>query len=244
MTTAIIIDDEYLARNLIQEYLKAYPNIEVVAECENGFDALKAIKEYQPQLIFLDIQMPKITGFEMLELCDSKPEVIFTTAFEEYAIKAFEASAIDYLLKPFSQERFNKAVNKFLAGQTNFQKIKALAEETTLSIGQTERVVVKTGNQIKIIPYSDIVFIEAADDYVSIYTKDDVFLKNKTMAFFEKSLDQQAFVRIHRSYIVKISQILKIEPYEKDGHIILLKTGHKVPVSRSGYPKLRAVLGL
>lgn len=244
MTKAIIIDDEYLARNIVREYIKSYPQIEVVAECENGFDALKAIKEYQPQLIFLDIQMPKITGFEMLELCENKPEIIFTTAFEEYAIKAFEACAIDYLLKPFSQDRFNKALDKFIMGYSNTQKIKALTEGINNSPEQVERVVVKTGNQIKIIPFSEIVFIEAADDYVNIYTADKVFLKNKTMSFFEKSLNQKEFVRIHRSYIVKISQIQKIEPYEKDGHVILLKTGHKVPISRSGYPKLRTVLGL
>ncbi|ADY53474.1 two component transcriptional regulator, LytTR family [Pseudopedobacter saltans DSM 12145] len=242
MTKAIIIDDEYLARNIIREYLKAYPNIEIVMECENGFDALKAIKEHQPQLIFLDIQMPKITGFEMLELCENKPEVVFTTAFEEYAIKAFEANAVDYLLKPFSQERFNKAVDKFVDGYTNHQKIKELMEESSPAT-QTERVVVKIGNQIKIIPFFDILFIEASDDYVNIYTQTEFFLKNKTMAFFEKSLDQRDFVRVHRSYIVRVSEIQKIEPYEKDGHIVLLKTGHKIPVSRTGYPKLRAALG-
>jgi two-component system LytT family response regulator len=245
MKKAIIIDDEPLARSLVLEYLKDYPQITVAEECNNGFEGLKAIKEHHPDLIFLDVQMPKITGFEMLELLDQKPEIIFTTAFEEYAIKAFEAHAVDYLLKPFDQERFNKAVDKFL--QNNHiaaGKVNDLLEEVTALPGKLDRVVVKTGNKIKIIPLYEIHCLEADDDYVNIHTSEGAFLKNKTMAFFEKTLNEKEFVRVHRSFIVKLDQVTKIEPYEKDGHVIWLKSGMKIPVSKSGYPKLRSALGL
>lgn len=245
MKKVIIIDDEPLARSLILEYLKEYSQIIVVEECNNGFEGLKAIKEHQPDLIFLDVQMPKITGFEMLDLLDQKPEIIFTTAFEEYAIKAFEAHAVDYLLKPFDQDRFNMAVDKFL--QNNHvasEKVNGLLEEVTASAKKIDRIVVKTGNTIKIIPLYEVHCLEADDDYVNIHTSDGAFLKNKTMAFFEKTLNEKEFVRVHRSYIVKLDQITKIEPYEKDGHLIWLKSGKKIPVSKSGYPKLRIALGL
>jgi len=245
MKKAIIIDDEPLARSLILEYLKEYPQIAVAEECNNGFEGLKAIKEHQPDLVFLDIQMPKITGFEMLELLDQKPEIIFTTAFEEYAIKAFEAHAVDYLLKPFDQERFNKAVDKFLQNQhTGSEKVSNLLDEVAVSSLKIDRIVVKTGNKIKIIPLYEIQCLEADDDYVNIHTSEGTFLKNKTMAFFEKTLNAKEFVRVHRSFIVKLDQVTKIEPYEKDGHLIWLKSGKKIPVSKSGYPKLRSALGL
>ncbi len=245
MKNAIIIDDEPLARSLILEYLKEYPQIKVSEECNNGFEGLKAIKEHQPDLIFLDVQMPKITGFEMLELLDEKPKVIFTTAFEEYALKAFEAHAVDYLLKPFDQERFNKAVDEFLQNSViDGSKVNGLLEEVTASPGKLDRIVVKTGNKIKIIPLYEVHYLEADDDYVNIHTSDGAFLKNKTMAFFEKTLSEKDFVRVHRSYIVKLDQVTKIEPYEKDSHLIWLKSGMKIPVSKSGYPKLRIALGL
>lgn len=244
MISALIIDDEPLARNIILEYLKEYPQIQITAECNNGFEGIKAVKEYQPDLIFLDIQMPKITGFEMLELLDHKPGVIFTTAFEEYAIKAFEANATDYLLKPFNQDRFRKAISKFLFNSVNQPALPQLINEAAESPQQSERVVVKTGTKIKIIPVHEIHYIEADDDYVNIHTTEGEYLKNKTMSFFEKSLSPKDFVRVHRSFIVKIDQITKIEPYEKDQHMVLLISGKKIPVSKSGYPRLRTVLGM
>jgi two-component system LytT family response regulator len=246
MIKAIIIDDEPLARSIISEYLLSYNNIKVVAECGNGFEGLKAINEYNPDLIFLDIQMPKITGFEMLELIENIPPIIFTTAFDEFAIKAFETNAIDYLLKPFDQERFNKSIDKFLANSSvnAFLNNKALTETISLNTTKTERIVVKTGSKIKVISIYDIHLLSADDDYVNIHTTEGQFLKNQTLSYFEKNLDPLLFVRVHRSYIVKINQINKIEPYEKDGHILILKTGEKIPVSKSGYPKLKAVLGI
>lgn len=245
MSKIIIIDDETLARSIVKEYLQKFPELEVMQECTDGFEGVKAIQQHQPDLIFLDIQMPKINGFEMLELIDEPPAVIFTTAFDEYAIKAFEEHAIDYLLKPFSQERFDKAILKWKEQNAVSKKnTEELLETVSYSPAQTQRIVVKTGSKIKIIPVHDVFYLEAADDYVKIHTKEGSFLKNKTMNHFEKALDSQQFVRSHRSYIVNVQQITRIDPYEKDNHIAILRSGGRVPVSRNGYIKLRTVLGL
>jgi two-component system LytT family response regulator len=245
MNKIIIIDDEPLARSIVKEYLQKYPELEIAQECNDGFEGVKAIQQYQPDLVFLDIQMPKINGFEMLELLDPPPAVIFTTAFDEYAIKAFEAHAVDYLLKPFNQERFDKAIQKWKEQATSSQKnTNELLETASRSPVQSQRIVVKTGSKIKIIPVHDVHFLEAADDYVKVHTQEGSFLKNKTMNHFERTLDGQQFVRSHRSYIVNVHQITRIDPYEKDNHIAILKSGAKVPVSRNGYVKLRTVLGL
>ncbi|HEV8284677.1 MAG TPA: LytTR family transcriptional regulator DNA-binding domain-containing protein [Chitinophagaceae bacterium] len=245
MSKIIIIDDEPLARSIVKEYLQKHPELEIVQECNDGFEGVKAIQQHQPDLIFLDIQMPKINGFEMLELLDQPPAVIFTTAFDEYAIKAFEAHAIDYLLKPFNQERFEKAIQKWKDQTAVAQKNTIdLLETASHSPAQSQRIVVKTGSKIKIIPVQDVYFLEAADDYVKVHTHEGNFLKNKTMNHFEKTLDPQQFVRSHRSYIINVQQITRIDPYEKDNHIAILKSGAKVPVSRNGYIKLRTVLGL
>ncbi|WCT13565.1 LytR/AlgR family response regulator transcription factor [Mucilaginibacter jinjuensis] len=250
MKRALLIDDEPLARMVVLEYLQDYKDqIEVLQECGDGFEGMKAIMQSQPDLIFLDVQMPKINGFEMLELLEQPPAVIFTTAFDEFAIKAFEAHAIDYLLKPFSKERFHKAVEKYLAQsgtpvQQQKQTESLLEEVATQSPVQHDRIVVKTGTKVKIIPVHDVLYLEADDDYVSVHTAEGSFLKNKTMSFFEKVLDVRQFVRVHRSYIVAIDQITRIDPYEKDSHIAILKSGAKIPVSKSGYVKLKQVLGI
>ncbi|MGE5107196.1 MAG: LytR/AlgR family response regulator transcription factor [Sphingobacteriales bacterium] len=245
MSKVIIIDDEPLARMIVKEYLQKHPELELVQECSDGFEGLKAIQQHQPDLIFLDIQMPKINGFEMLELIDEKPSVIFTTAFDEYAIKAFDTHATDYLLKPFSQERFDKAIQKWQQQQPpEKNSLTELLDTAAQSPNQSNRIVVKNGNKIKIIPAHDVWYLEAADDYVKIHTQEGYFLKNKTMTYFEQSLDEEQFVRSHRSYILNIQQITRIDPYEKDNHIAVLKSGAKVPVSRTGYVKLRQVLGL
>jgi two-component system, LytTR family, response regulator len=241
---AILIDDEPLARSILKEYLSDFPQIIIAEECNDGFEGLKAIMQHKPDLIFLDIQMPKINGFEMLELVEQPPAVIFTTAYEEYAIKAFETHAIDYLLKPFSKERFQKAVSKLVDTPSNKTVSEPLLDTAAHSPAQSERVVVKTGGKIKIIPVNNIILLEAADDYVKIQTADGSYLKNKTMSHFEKILDAQQFVRIHRSYIVNVNQITRIDPYEKDSHLALLLNGNKLPVSRSGYARLKALLGL
>jgi two-component system LytT family response regulator len=242
----IIIDDEALARSMVKEYLAAHPDIEVVQECSDGFEGIKAIQQHQPDLIFLDIQMPKINGFEMLELIEQPPAVIFTTAFEEYAIKAFESHAIDYLLKPFSKERFDKAIQKWQ--QQNQTERKADTQKLLNTVGlnptQQNRVVLKDNGKIKIIPTTQIHYLEAADDYVKIHTTEGVFLKNKTMGYFEETLEPQNFIRIHRSYIINVQLITRIEPYEKESHLAILSIGMKLPVSKAGYVKLKQVLGI
>ena len=241
MIKAIIVDDEPLARFVLREHLQRYPDIEVIQECNDGFEGIKAMQQHQPQLLFLDIQMPKINGFEMLELVEQPPAVIFTTAYDEYALKAFEANAIDYLLKPFSKERFDKAMQKFL--QHGLQQAATLLNEPLLP-EQSQRVVVKTAGKIKIIPINDIWYVEAADDYVKIFTVEGSFLKNKTMGYFEMTLDAKQFVRTHRSYIINVQQITRLEPYEKESYMAILKSSAQVPVSKSGYQKLKGILGI
>ncbi|MEO8852765.1 MAG: LytTR family transcriptional regulator DNA-binding domain-containing protein [Ginsengibacter sp.] len=239
----IIIDDEPLARGIVKEFLQTHTDLELVAECADGFEGIKAIQQYQPDLIFLDIQMPKINGFEMLELIENPPHVIFTTAFDEFAIKAFESNAVDYLLKPFCTDRFDKAIQKFKQHIPN-SSTKEVVESAAASALQQNRVVVKDGSKIKIIPVNKIHYLEAADDYVKIVTTDGTFLKKRTMTFFEKSLISFHFVRVHRSYIVNSQLITRIDAYEKDNHLLLLTTGEKLPVSKVGYTKLKEELGI
>lgn len=244
MIRAILIDDEPLARDIVKFYLSEHWNIEIVAECNDGFEGLKAITQHKPDLIFLDVQMPKISGFEMLELVDDKPAVIFTTAFDEYAIKAFEVNAADYLLKPIEKERFDMAMQK-LPNKLNKADVNdELLEAAALSPAQHNRVVVKNDGVIKIIPVDAINYLEADDDYVKLNTLDGVFFKNKTMSFFEKTLDANLFIRIHRSYIINLAQVTKIELKEKDSYVVLLKSDIWLPVSKTGYAKLKVALGL
>jgi two-component system, LytTR family, response regulator len=242
----IIIDDEPLAVSIIREYLQYHPELQLIAECHDGFEGVKAIQQLEPDLIFLDIQMPKINGFEMLELIEEPPAVIFTTAFDEYAIKAFESHAVDYLLKPFSRERFDKAISKWTqtAQPANKEKLAPLLESMSNSPSEHHRVVVKLAGKIRIIPVEDIHYLEAADDYVKIHTKEGAFLKNKTMGHFENVLNKNLFVRTHRSFMVNVTEITRIDPYEKDNHLAILRNGARVPVSKTGYVKLKSVLGL
>jgi len=244
MIRTILIDDEPLARDIVKYYLKNFPDIEVVAECSDGFEGLKAINQFRPDFIFLDIQMPKINGFEMLELVENPPAVIFTTAFDEYAIKAFEVNAVDYLLKPIEQERFDQALKKLPLKLKQPHLPDELLETASLSPAQHNRVVVKINGAIKIIPVADINYFEADDDHVRLSTTEGYFHKNKTMSFFEQTLDASQFIRIHRSYLINLAQVSKIELKEKDSYVVLLKSGIWLPVSKTGYTKLKAALGL
>ncbi len=243
-TRVILIDDEPLARMIVAEYLMKYDDIEVVAECGDGFEAVKKITELKPDLIFLDIQMPKITGFEMLELLDEMPGIIFTTAFDEFAIKAFDNNAIDYLLKPFSETRFDKAMQKWQLSHNQSDTIKNIIENLPNSEAQSNRIVVKTKGKIKIIPVNEVYYIEASSDFVKIMTKDGMNLKSKTMNYFENSLNPNQFVRVHRSFIVNIDQITRLELYEKDTYMALLKDNTKIPISKTGYEKLNLIIGV
>jgi len=240
----IIIDDEHLAIEIIRNYLQSHADIEIIAECQNGFDGLKAINELKPDLIFLDIMMPKLTGFEMLELLDHHPVVIFSTAYDQYALKAFEQNAIDYLLKPYAQDRFTLALDK---ARKKLAKSAASSEILNLikyhqQTGALHRVVVRTGSKIHIIAVNKIRYIEAMDDYVSIHTHAGKFLKQQTMKYFEEHLSQSEFTRVHRSYILALTELSKLEPYGKDSHIAILKGDGQIPVSRSGYARLKEIL--
>ncbi len=243
---AVIIDDEILAREVIKKYLAGIPSIEVAAECSNGFEGIKAISELQPDIVFLDIQMPKINGFEMLELVEEPPAIIFTTAFDQYAIKAFEVNAIDYLLKPFSEERFQSAVEKavpFLNKKSdNQKKITDFIKNVESSSEKLTRVIVKTGSKINIIPIEKLNWIEAQDDYVMLHTSEGKYLKQKTMKFFEDNLEPEHFIRLHRSYIVRITFIKQVELFEKESYRVILQDSSAIPVSKSGYSKLKEIL--
>ncbi|HEX3009146.1 MAG TPA: LytTR family transcriptional regulator DNA-binding domain-containing protein [Bacteroidales bacterium] len=244
MMTAIIIEDEQPARELVKSYLKAYPAIELLGEFSDGFSGIKAINDLRPDLVFLDIQMPKLTGFEMLEILDHMPNIIFTTAYDQFAIKAFEMNAIDYLLKPFSKERFSQAIEKaldrFSKKQSSHENITGLKKHVQSLVDKLERVVVKTGSKIKVIPVEDIVWLESQDDYVMIYTASGKYLKQETMKNFEEHLDPGQFIRVHRSYIVRLDSIVQLELYEKGSYLAVLNTGAKVKVSDSGYKNLKS----
>lgn len=243
MIKTVIIDDEPLAASIVQEYLSEFPQFEIVKVCQDGFEGLKAVQQFQPDLIFLDVQMPKITGFEMLELVENPPAVIFTTAFDEYAVKAFDEMAIDYLLKPFSMRRFTQAMDKFLQ-QFSAQENTPKSEEYSGLAEKRDRLVVRVKNEIKIIPTDQVVYFEAEDDYIAIHTAAGKYLKKMTMKALEEAMDSTRFVRVHRSFILNVNQIAKIEPYERENYLVKLLSGGQVPVSKSGYSRLRQVLGL
>jgi two-component system LytT family response regulator len=241
---AIIVDDEELARNLLREYLQSSQDIDVVAECANGFDAVKAIAEHKPDLVFLDVQMPKLNGLEVLELIDPDVAVIFVTAYDQYAMKAFDAHAVDYLLKPFALDRFEKALER--ARQRLGERMPPAADlsrEARPPQQHLQRIVVKDGVRVHIIPVESLDYAEAQDDYVSLHTKGKSYLKQQTISSLEASLDPERFVRIHRSILVNLERVAKIEPYAKDSRVAVLTDGTQVPVSRAGYDRLRALLG-
>ncbi len=238
---ALIIDDEELARELVKNYIKDFEEIEIVGECANGFEGIKSIQECKPDLIFLDIQMPKLNGFEMIELLDDIPEVVFITAHNQFAIKAFELNAVDYLLKPYSKERLlaavEKAAGKIQRKEPESSKVKNLIREPLTE--KLERVVVKSINKIKVVPVQKINYLEAQDDYVMIYTDEGKHLKQATMKYFEDNLDPGVFIRVHRSYIVKIDQVIQLEPYAKDNYVAKLKNGTIIKISKSGFKNLK-----
>jgi len=241
---AIVVDDEELARQLLREYIESTPGIEVLAECANGFDAVKAISELKPDVVFLDVQMPKLNGFEVLELLDSEAAVIFVTAFDEYATKAFDANAVDYLLKPFSLERFQKALER--ARQRLGQKLPPgteLAAAARPPKQFVERVVVRDGARVHIIPVDRLDYAEAQDDYIALHSQRKSYLKQQTISSLEAALDPKRFVRIHRSVLVNLERIAKIEPYGQDSRVAVLTDGTQLPVSRAGYDRLRELLG-
>ena len=243
----LIIDDESLARELIRHYLSKDERVKIVGECSNGFEGILAIQELKPDLVFLDIQMPKITGFEMLELIPNPPIIIFSTAYDQYAIRAFEANAIDYLLKPYPYERILLAVSKaaeLVKSKSAPPEISKLIETHDEDLGILNRVVVKSGRKIQVIPVDSIHYIESQDDFVMIYCGQGHFMKQKTMKFFEQHLDENHFVRIHRSYLLNLTYLSEIQQYEKESWIVLTKQGAKLKVSKAGYANLKEKLNM
>ncbi len=248
----VLVDDEELARALLREYLGASQDIEILAECANGFEAVKAISEKKPDLVFLDVQMPKLDGFEVLELIGQEVAVIFVTAYDQYAMRAFDEHAVDYLMKPFSLERFQKALERArqrLREKGSAQEPAAKSAPADLARAARppqeflQRIVVKDGARVHIIPVEKLDYAEAQDDYVSLHSQGKSYLKEQTISSLEAALDPQRFVRIHRSVIVNLERIAKIEPYAKDSRVAVLSDGSQLPVSRTGYDRLRSLLG-
>lgn len=243
----LIIDDETPAREIIRHYLKEVESAEIVGECADGFSGLKSITSLKPDLVFLDIQMPRLTGIELVEVLTEKPEIIFTTAYDQYALKAFELNAIDYLMKPFPKRRFldavNKAIEKIRSGKGNKESANQLLVNKPELPSSFNRIVIRKGSAISLIPIDQLKYIESQDDYVMIYHSTGKAMKQQTLKFYEDNLPKSDFVRIHRSFIVNVSEINRIEPYGKDNHVAILQSGTRLPVSRAGYKQLREDLG-
>lgn len=239
-----IVDDEPLARAVVREYLAKHEDVEIVAECANGFEAVKAAAELRPDLLFLDIQMPKLTGFEVLELIDRSIGAVFVTAFDEFALRAFEVNAVDYLLKPFSASRLDQALERArqrLASRAPLP-VAALAAAARPAGGFLERLLVRQGPRVQVIPVEKLDYAQAQDDYVCLRAEGKEHLKEQTLAELEKQLDPARFVRIHRSYVLNLERLSKLELYAKDSRIAILVDGSRLPVSRAGYARLKALL--
>ena len=241
----VIADDEDLARSLVREYLKDSLDLEIVAECRNGFEAVKAVTELKPDLLLLDIQMPRLDGFEVLELIERETNVIFITAYDQYAIRAFDVHAIDYLLKPFSAERLSEALDrarqKIDRGEPTATA--ALAAEARPPGTRADRILIRDGGDVHVLPMARIDYVEAQDDYVCFRAEGKRYLKQQTLADVEAALDPARFVRIHRSYILNVDRLAKLELYAKDSHAAILRDGTHLPVSRSGYSRLNTMIG-
>ncbi|MBA3295887.1 MAG: response regulator transcription factor [Acidobacteria bacterium] len=240
----VIVDDEPLARAVVREFAGQHAGVEVVAECANGFEAVKAVSELSPDLIFLDVQMPKLNGFEVLELLGRAVPVVFTTAYDQYALRAFEVHAVDYLLKPFSEERFGEALSRARARllAREAMPVDALVADARARTGPLERVLIRDGSQVHVIPVERIDYVEAQDDYVCFKADGRDYLKDQTMGAVEGALDAARFVRIHRSYLLNIERIARVELYAKDSRIAILRDGRRLPVSRAGYARLSRLL--
>lgn len=244
--TTLIVDDEELARALVREHLETHPEIKILAECANGFEAVKAATEQKPDLLFLDIQMPKLDGFEVLELLEHQPATVFITAFDQHAIKAFEAHAVDYLLKPFSEARFEealaKAKTKCLAGQLSVPRPSELSA-TARDKWPLERLVVRDGSKVTFISLDKLDYVQAQDDYVELKTEGRSYLKQQTLSSLENQLDPNRFLRVHRSFLLPLDRLARLEQGLTDSWSAILRDGTKLPVSRSGYAKLKELIG-
>jgi two-component system LytT family response regulator len=240
----LIVDDEAPARAIVREYLTDYPQFVVAAECANGYEAVKAVGEHRPDLIFLDIQMPKLDGFEVLDLLETKPQVVFVTAYDEYALRAFEVHAIDYLLKPFTAARFAEVVAH---AEEMVRRREGEPRESMTSVASSirkplQRIAFRDGATIDVVPVQRIDYIEAQDDYVHVWSRGQRYIKQQTLGELEALLDAARFIRVHRSYIVNLESLARVEPYAKDSRVALLKDGTRIPISRAGYERLKGLL--
>jgi two-component system, LytTR family, response regulator len=240
----LIVDDEAPARAIVREYLSDYPQFVVAAECANGYEAVKAVGEHRPDLLFLDIQMPKLDGFEVLDLLETKPQVVFVTAYDEYAIRAFEVHAIDYLLKPFTAARFAEVIAhaEEMVRRREGDVRESVAGAAASIRRPLQRIAFRDGATIDVVPVQRIDYIEAQDDYLHVWSRGRRHIKQQTLADLEALLDPTRFIRVHRSYIVNLESLARVEPYAKDSRVALLKDGTKIPVSRAGYERLRGLL--
>lgn len=247
----IIVDDEDLARQVMREFISNHSEVEIIAECANGFEAVKSVMEMKPDLLFLDVQMPKLDGFEVLELIGNETAVIFVTAYDSYAIKAFGVHAVDYLLKPYGADRFAGALARAkerLTGKGVGKTAPELPLPADLSasarapLQHLDRIAVRDGTKVFIIPVAKLDYVEAQDDYLALASEGKKHLKQQTISSLEQALDPSRFLRVHRSYIVNIERVVRVEPYAKDSHIAVLSNGSQIPVSRSGYARLKALL--
>ena len=238
-----IVDDEALARGVLREYLARHGDIEIVAECANGFEAVKAIEELEPELVFLDIQMPRLDGFEVAELIGAKTRLIFVTAYDQYALKAFDCHALDYLLKPFSEQRFDQALAHARTHRSMPETVQTLAREAATRAAPLDRVLIRDGAKVHVIASARIDYIEAQDDYISIRSEGKSYLKSQRLSELETQLDPAKFLRVHRSYLLNIDGIRRIEAATKDSHVAILRDDTRIPVSKAGYQKLRLLVG-
>jgi two-component system LytT family response regulator len=263
-----VVDDEAPARMILREFLTGDPDVTVVAECANGFEAVKAVAELRPDVLFLDVQMPKLDGFEVLDLVGRDVAIVFTTAYDEYALKAFEVHAVDYLLKPFGRERLVEAlarVRERLAARP--RKMEAGAPDASPAMQETAqeaaphlagatglaaaarapgtwlaRIVIRDGSDVHVIPVDRVDYVEAQDDYVAIHAGDRPRLKEQTLASLETQLDPRRFIRIHRSYLLNLDRLDRLEAVSKDARMAILRDGRRLPVSRTGFTRLQELL--
>ncbi|MES2073191.1 MAG: LytTR family DNA-binding domain-containing protein [Pseudomonadota bacterium] len=237
---ALIVDDEELARRLVREYLGRHADIQIIGECEHGLQAVQDIASLNPDLVFLDIQMPKLSGLEVLELTGRSSGVIFTTAYDQYALKAFDFHAVDYLLKPFSQARFDQALAQ--ARKALGQASPALENLLAQPAEKLERILIRDRNQVHVIAVEKIDYVEAQDDYINIHSEGKSYLKTQRLAELEAQLDAKQFVRVHRSYLINIEKLESMERYTKDSHVALMRDGKQIPISRAGYERIKAIM--
>jgi two-component system LytT family response regulator len=239
----IITDDEEHNRAILKQTLSEFPEIEIVSICKDGFETVASVQQSKPDLLFLDINMPRLSGFDVLELLgNNAPPVVFVTAYDEHALRAFETSAIDYVLKPITKERLQKAIDKYTKtrGQTATDYIPFIDTQRTQS-APIARILIKDGSEIFIVPVNEITYLKAEDDYVSIVTERKLYLKQDRLSFLESILDKSIFCRIHRSYILNINFLLKLENLGKESYKAILKTGASIPVSSTGFRELMKV---